>query len=159
VDVLVGYATAHGATRGVAERIGTRLAAVLGSAVHTGNWLPEGAEYLRRHAAALGRRPVWLFSVSLPGHHSNALKPRVTRWLRPRLKDPAAVSETRTVIRPRDHRAFAGAIRRDHWGLAGDVVFRLIGNGYGDHRDWAEIDAWADGIARRLRPAGDAVST
>jgi menaquinone-dependent protoporphyrinogen oxidase len=82
-------------------------AVVLGSATHNGDRLPEVSEYLRRHAPELGRRPVWLFSVSLLGHRSSALNPWITRWPRPRLK---AIAETRAAVRPRDHRALAGKV-------------------------------------------------
>ncbi|MGW8378323.1 flavodoxin domain-containing protein [Streptomyces sp. ODS28] len=87
MEVLVGFASAHGSTRGVAERIAARLAAsglsvearplnvelepsgyrafVLGSAVHNGAWLPEAADFVRSNGAVLAQHPVWLFSVGL----------------------------------------------------------------------------------------------
>lgn len=79
VLVLVTCATHHGSTRSIAERIGERLtehgndvevveahevqqlwqygAVVAGSAIHNGDWLPEGAEFLHRHATT-GVAPV-----------------------------------------------------------------------------------------------------
>src|SRR6187200_3230825 len=88
-DVLVVFATRNGATRGVAERIVTRLhergltvslrsvddvgdippgaALVLGSPVYDGRWPPEFESFVDRHLATLGSRPVWLFSVGTFG--------------------------------------------------------------------------------------------
>jgi menaquinone-dependent protoporphyrinogen IX oxidase len=38
-------------------------AVVFGSGVYDGSWTVEATELMRRHAAVLARRPVWLFSV------------------------------------------------------------------------------------------------
>ncbi|HEU0028408.1 MAG TPA: flavodoxin domain-containing protein [Ktedonobacterales bacterium] len=84
MTVLVTYASKHGATQGIAERIADKLrqmekevevmptgavgdlaayeALVIGSAVYSGSWLPEAAELVRTHSAVLAVRPVWLFS-------------------------------------------------------------------------------------------------
>lgn len=84
MTVLVAYASKHGATQGIAERIAGKLrqmgknvevmptgairdvaayeALVIGSAVYSGSWLPEAAELVRTHSAVLAVRPVWLFS-------------------------------------------------------------------------------------------------
>src|SRR5688572_30165563 len=83
--VLVGYATRHGSTQGVAERIAGTLqshgvqvdlrrvdeveavarydAVVFGSPVYDGRWVPEGDAFVRDNLAALAVRAVWLFSV------------------------------------------------------------------------------------------------
>jgi len=46
-----------------------------------------------------------------------------------------------------------GPIERTHWSLAGNVFQKAFRGNYGDHRDWRDIDAWADGLARELRAA------
>ncbi|MEU9048200.1 MULTISPECIES: flavodoxin domain-containing protein [unclassified Kitasatospora] len=174
MKVFVGYATAHGSTRGVAERIAAVLernghqvvlgslprptgprgfdAAVLGSAVHDGKWLPEAVESLRHDAADLARCRVWLYSVSLVGERTSAFRPGVARRLlslkaRRGAELPA---ELRAVLQPVGRHDFAGAVSPQHWPIIGRLVFRVMGGRYGDHRDWAEIDDWADGIARTL---------
>ena len=83
-NVLVVYASRHGGTRGIAERIATALtdagvnasatsaetardvavadAYVIGSGVYMGSWLKEGTDFLSHYAETLATRPVWLFS-------------------------------------------------------------------------------------------------
>lgn len=172
MNVLVGYASEHGSTRGIAERVASRLrdrglaaearplgpvtdpggyrACVLGSAIHSGDWLPEGAEFLRRNLSALARRPVWLFSVSTVGERSSAFPPAVAARMRRILRLPAAVSAVADALHPRSHHAFAGVVAADDWGLAGRVFMTGLGGRYGDHRDWDEIGEWADSIADDL---------
>ena len=172
--VLVTYASAHGSTKGVARRIGERLvtcgletevraaddvasveryqAVVIGSAMHNNSWLSASASLVRDNAAALAARPTWLFSVSSLGDTSSFFGPRVGR-LMGRLRGPAVkpVAELAAVCSARGHRNFAGVIERDHWGAAGNVLLRAVGGSFGDHRDWADIDAWADQIGGVLR--------
>ena len=84
MNVLVAYATKHGATQGIAERIAVRLSAaglradvkpikavgdlsgysafVVGSAAYIGRWLPEATEFVRANRTVLTDRPTWLFS-------------------------------------------------------------------------------------------------
>lgn len=175
--VLVGYASAHGSTRGVAERVATMLvvsgvevevhpmdepvdlagfdAAVLGSAVHDGRWLPEGAAFVARHADALASRRVWLFSVGTIGDHSSALGPRATKKFQARYPGPKDLSRFRDLIRYREHRGFAGVMSKHDWPRRGRMFFRLMGGTYGDHRPWPEIDAWAESIAHELVGSSD----
>jgi menaquinone-dependent protoporphyrinogen oxidase len=183
MDVLVGFVTEHGSTREIAERVAAVLSArglavrseplgpdldpagyeayVLGSAIHSGDWLPEGGAFLRRHVSTLARRPVWLFSVSSVGERTSAFPPGIAARLRQVIRLPAAVTAVAT-LRPRDHHAFAGVVRAEHWGLAGRVFMTGLGGRYGDHRDWDEIGDWAEGIAAELTarepaPAAQAV--
>lgn len=178
--VLVAYASAYGSTKGIAERIGGRLAAegadvdirrvddvdgiegydavVLGSAVHGGAWLPDAAAFARASSAGLAARAVWLFSVSSVGDTSAFFGPQVARFLRRARHETEETAAWRQAFHPRGHRNFAGAIARSHWGRLADLFFRLFGGNYGDHRDWADVDAWADAIAMHLgigeRPVG-----
>lgn len=175
--VLIGYASEHGSTQGIAERLGARLrtegfevvvrpaaaidtvdpyeACVLGSAVHDGAWLPGAVAVVRRNATALARRPLWLFSVGLIGDDGSAFGPLVTGILQPmrRQKLPKGIAELSDALGARDHRSFVGAVAPEHWPRRGDFVFRLMGGHYGDHRDWGVVDAWAGTIAIGLRAA------
>lgn len=167
--VLVAYATDHGSTRGVADRIAAQLqrhgvdadsqavadvlgvsryeAVVLGSAIHGGKWLPAARQFADRNAAPLRERPAWLFSVSTLGDEESMFPPRVANRLRAMRKETPEVAELRRLLHPREHRNFAGAITRSHWPATGRAFFRATGGRYGDHRNWPAIDAWADRIA------------
>ena len=170
--VLVAYATDHGSTRGVADRIASRLrlrgvgaeahaiadvqeiskydAVVLGSAIHGGKWLPEARQFADRNAALLRERPVWLFSVSTLGDEESMFPPRVADRLRAMRKETPEIAGMRRLLHPQEHRNFAGAIARSHWPATGRAFFRATGGRYGDHRNWPAIEAWADLIAAQL---------
>jgi menaquinone-dependent protoporphyrinogen oxidase len=167
--LLVAYATDHGSTRGIADRIVYRLqqrgvdaeacavadvlevsryeAVVLGSAIHGGKWLPAARHFAERNATPLRERPVWLFSVSTLGDEDSMFPPRVANRLRALRKETPEVAGMRRRLHPRDHRNFAGAVARSHWPATGRAFFRVLGGRYGDHRNWPAIDAWADLIA------------
>jgi menaquinone-dependent protoporphyrinogen oxidase len=164
MTVLVGYASEHGSTQGIAERIAARIgehgsqvevrsldqiedaddydAVVLGSAVHNGSWLPEGTRFVRRNHVTLAERPVWLFSVGL----ARALGGRAEAHA----KEPKEIPRFREAIHPRDHHLFAGALGHDDIPPMGRMIWKVMGGRYGDFRNWEEIDAWAEGIARHL---------
>jgi menaquinone-dependent protoporphyrinogen oxidase len=167
-SVLVAYASRHGSTEGVAERIARRLrerghevalrpvaeagevasqeAVVVGSPVYDQAWLPEFDAFVRDAGAALASRRVWLFSVGTFGD----TKPLVGR-LMPR--EPRDIGEVRRALRPVEYRVFAGIIDRHQWPGASRLLFHAFGGRFGDNRDWAAIDAWADRIAGSLAGA------
>ena len=163
-DVLVAYATGHGSTAGVAERLATGLrehghdvdlrpvrqvpavdatAVVLGSPVYNGAWLPDAARFAQDNGRALAARPVWLFSVAAFGDDKRLLGPLMR-------KEPQNIGELRRTLRPRGYRVFAGAIEEETWSWPGRVLFRACGGRFGDNRDWRRIDAWAGEVARGL---------
>ncbi|MFA1541802.1 flavodoxin domain-containing protein [Actinomadura monticuli] len=168
MTVLVAYASAHGSTRSIAERIGAVLAEhgeqvdvramsgvgdagaytafVLGSAVHSRAWLAEATGFLEREHDVLAGRPVWLFSVGMPA----ALR---GRWRGFGPKEEALLADgLRRMLDAREHRLFSGVFRREHIPIAGRLICGLLGIRYGDYRDWPGIDAWAAEIAGGLKP-------
>ena len=135
--VLVVYGSRHGATRGIAERIGEVLrtegldgvviaadqattvgptdAFVIGSGVYMGSWLNEPLDFMRNNLDMLASRPTWLFSSGpLPGSTKETPDADpVTNALGP-LEGPGSggrrkVEELAAVIQPRGHEVFEGA--------------------------------------------------
>ena len=158
MTVLIAYASKHGATRDIAERIAAALrqhgqetdvrpvdtvrdagqyeAAVLGSAVYYGQWLAPATSFVRENQAALAALPVWLFSSGPLGDQPSI--------------DPTDLVRLREALPGSQHRTFAGALDRDHLGLAERVVAKVVHAPVGDFRDWAEIDAWSQDIVSQL---------
>ncbi len=174
MSILVAYASKHGATAGIAERIAERLRAagleaearpvkevrdpapydafVIGGATYMFHWMKEATAFVRRNRALLATRPAWLFSVGPLGPDALDEKgqdPRV-------VGAPKEIPELRAAIHARDHQVFFGAFdrRMKAVGLTERLVMMMpaarAAFPEGDFRDWAEIEAWADGIAVEL---------
>lgn len=178
MNVLVVYASRHGATRGIAERIAETLAGrgldvavraakeagevagydgfVIGSAAYVGHWLGDATSFVKQHRALLAERPVWLFSSGPVGTEQVDAKGRDVRAL----AVPKEFGDYRDVLHPRDERIFFGAYdpSAPPVGMAeglGMRVMRLMPAARaalpaGDFRDWTEIEAWAASIADEL---------
>lgn len=164
--VLVGYSSRFGSTRDIANRIGERVrahgsdvdlrsvddipgfdrydAVVFGSGVYDGSWTTEATELMRRHAAVLARKPLWLFSVGSFGDRHPIIGSLIK-------KEPKEINEFEQTLHPRDYRVFAGVIDLDHWPAWGRLLFRALGGRAGDNRQWPDIDAWAEEIAHELQ--------
>jgi menaquinone-dependent protoporphyrinogen oxidase len=140
--VLVVYASRHGATRGIAQRIadvlrteglevdvapadhaagvGASDAVVVGSAVYMGTWQKAAVEFVKRNEVRLAEVPLWFFSSGpLPG--SSLGKGSGTDPLTDALgpKDgPGSggrkkIAELSAATNPKDHRVFLGAFDPD----------------------------------------------
>lgn len=177
MHVLVAYASRHGATRGIAERIAETLlvagldaeaqpaesvksvaefdAVVLGSAAYMYRWMKGATDFAHRNRALLATKPVWLFSSGPLGPDPVDAKGRDQRVA----AVPRDVEVLRDEIKARDHHVFFGAYQRDRPPIG--IAERLMslmpaakeGLPDGDFRDWPEIEAWANGIARELMSA------
>jgi menaquinone-dependent protoporphyrinogen oxidase len=180
MKVLVTYATRHGATRGIAQRIGEVFereglevtvkpveqagsidaydGIVIGGAAYTFHWMKEATAFVRKHRAALARLPVWMFSCGPTGSEPTEEKRQaVLKASIPREFDELAVQ-----LHPRDQKVFYGAYDPDAApvgvaeGLSAKMTARWpsIKQGIptGDFRDWPAIDAWAERIAAELQP-------
>jgi menaquinone-dependent protoporphyrinogen oxidase len=133
----VVYASRHGGTAGIAERIAEILrtegvdvtladaasrpdpsgfeAFVIGSGVYMGSWLDDGYDYLERNQSVLAQKPVWLFSSGpLPGSTKEVANvDPLTNALGPE-EGPGSGGHKRinalsAVIQPRGHVVFQGA--------------------------------------------------
>lgn len=180
MKVLVVYASRHGATEEIAQRIATGLtdagldaaalaaaearsvddydAFVVGSAVYMFHWMKEAVRFVKRHRETLAARPVWLFSSG----------PLGTDLVDDEGKDvleeaePKDLDELEAMAHPREHRVFFGA-----WdpeapakGMAERFLKAMPASREslpaGDFRDWPAIDAWAAAIASELQTDVDA---
>jgi menaquinone-dependent protoporphyrinogen oxidase len=135
--LLILYASRHGSTEEIAERIATVARRegvdavladaahdvdaagfdgyVIGSAVYMGSWIKDAAEFVERNQSLLAARPTWLFSSGpLPG---SSKMTEVTDPLEQALgpeEGPGSGGRRRiaalsAAIEPRDHRVFFGA--------------------------------------------------
>jgi menaquinone-dependent protoporphyrinogen oxidase len=150
--LLVVFASRHGSTEEIAERIATVVrnqgidvvvadaaheidaagfdAYVIGSAVYTGSWIKEASQFVERNESLLAGHPVWLFSSGpLPSSsRTTAGKEPLEQALGPE-QGPGSGGRKRVaafsaVIHPRDHQVFMGAY--DQFDAPKSVPERLI---------------------------------
>lgn len=160
MHVLVSAASKHGATSGIADRIGTTLrnrgfavtveppdkvgsldtygAVVLGSAVYAGHWMKEAKGLATRIAESNPAPRVWLFSS---GPLGDPPKPD---------EEPVDVAKIFEMVDPINHRLFAGKIDRSELGFGERAIMLAVRAADGDFRDWEEIAGWANEIADAL---------
>jgi menaquinone-dependent protoporphyrinogen oxidase len=177
MHVLVAYASRHGATRGIAERIARTLeqhgldvtlqqadrvasvagydAFVIGSAAYMSHWQHEATSLVRQYRAVLAIHPVWLFSSGPVGTELVDAKGRDVV----KASEPREFVEFTGSIRPQEERVFFGAYDPDAQPIG---LLETFGAWFthmpairealpaGDFRDWPQIEAWATGIAGEL---------
>jgi menaquinone-dependent protoporphyrinogen oxidase len=171
-QVMVVVASRHGATRGIADRIGETLraegldasvfdarqapgpqwadAVVIGGAAYMGKWLDEVTQYIRVHHASLSERPTWLFASGPVGHEL------VDRQGRDVLAPPEFLTNAAADVLAQGVQVFFGRWDPSDPPMSvAERVFRMLPISRevlptGDFRDWPAIDAWAREIAREL---------
>ena len=159
-SILVAYASKHGATAEIAERIAETLrgsscpakavpveavsdlseyrAVVLGSAVYMARWRREARRLARRHQNELRTMPVWLFSsgpLDSPKEKPNAYKP------------PPGAKRLSKRLGAREHVVFGGRVPAQPGNPIERAIVRNTPPERRDARDWEAIDAWARSIA------------
>ena len=164
--VLVTYATKHGATAEIAEKIAELLqeaglptdvapvkqvkeltpysAVILGSAVYIGRWRKEAVKFLENNEQALAGRDVWLFS-SGPTDEGDPVE-LLEGWKLPEKLQPAAER-----IQPHDIAVFHGVLDLDTLNFIERTMLSKMDVPVGDFRDWEMITAWATAVADTLR--------
>lgn len=169
MTVLVTAASKHGATLEIAATIARVLeehgieaefveldevgdlggydAYVVGSAIYLGNLLKQARRFVEAHAAELARRPTWLFaSGPIVGEPPVADDPNALRsGLAERLLE---------TTNAREQKLFAGRLDVSKLGLLEKAAVRGAHASEGDHRNWGEIQRWAEEIAMQLRAEG-----
>lgn len=160
--LLVGYATRTGSTVGVAEEIARALsgrgyevdvrplrenpdlagydAAVLGSAVNGGQWLPEAVSYVRANEAALSRMPFAAYCVHIMNAGDDA---------KAASKRKGYLDSVRAVAAPAAEGYFLGkGPTAEDSSLIMRWAFKAFGGaGEGDCRDFEAIRLWAQDVS------------
>ncbi len=161
MTLLIAYASKHGSTQGIAERIAQKLqqmgktaevrsldtvanpenyeALVIGSGIYYGSWLKVATEWVHQNKAILAARPVWLFSSGPLGTEVKDAEPQ-----------PKELVEFWETIKPRDQRIFFGALDHNRLSFAERMMVKAVRAPEGDFRDWEAIEAWAVSIAQDL---------
>ncbi len=162
--ILVTYASQGGSTAGVADAIARSLAeggasvdvrkvttvtnleayqaVVVGSAVHSGKWMPEAQQFVDRNQSALRRMPTAIFQVCMMMTSDNAqYRAMIPEWM----------STLRTQIHPAADGSFAGALFLDKYPkfsyrLGLRIFLASIKKQPGDYRDWQAINTWAESL-------------
>ena len=164
--VLVAYATKHGATAEIAEKIGQTLreaglpadvlpanrvgdltpykAVVLGSAVYIGQWRKEAVAFLKANEKALAGRPVWLFSSGPTGKGNPEELTKGWRF-------PKALQPISDRIQPRDLALFHGALDPKTLSQVEKWMIKKVKAPLGDFRVLDAVNSWASVIAGTLK--------
>ena len=177
--ILVGHASRHGSTVGIAERIAVELRAaghevdcrhvkevrdvagydafVIGAAAYMYHWMKDATRFVKRHRRTLENRPTWLFSSGPLGTDTVDEEGRdVLEVSRPKEFDDLEAS-----ISPIDTQIFFGAWDPQAQPVgAAERLVRLMPAARdaipaGDFRDWTAIEAWAQEIASTLEHKGE----
>ena len=165
--VAVVFASKHGSTREIAERIAAVMrregveadafeagdpeqlddydAVVLGSAVYTGRWRPEAWHFVRKHRDRLAAMPLWLFSSGPVGKGAEDAAHAAA---------PLRVKRAAERLGAREHVIFGGrAPEGPDAGRIARSMAKSMTPEERDARDWDVIEAWARSIAAQLTAA------
>ncbi len=164
--ILVVYASKHGGTMEIAERIGEQLenegfqvtvsavdrvgdisqyqAVILGSAVYIGQWQRKAVKFVKKHSRELADRKVWIFS-SGPTGEGDPIE-LLDGWKLPEKLKPL-IEE----IEPEDITVFHGVLSREKLGGLARFMIDKVESPVGDYRNWQMITAWAEQIASKLK--------
>lgn len=160
MKILVTAASKHGSTQEIADAIAMRLrsdgfevdqfppesvqslngydAIVVGSSVYMRQWVESARNFVEQYHEQLKKIPVWAFSVGMSGVPKRAPQ------------DPRRIGPVATVNLFRNQKTFAGRYDPSRLSLRERSVARLAGAIEGDFRQWDEVNAWADSIAKEL---------
>jgi len=158
--ILVAYASQAGSTAGVAEAISKQLAtagaavdlrqikvvasldgyraAVIGSAIHGGSWMPEAVDFVKKNQGQLNQLPTAFFLVCMMAVKTDERNRNfVANYLEPvrQLVQPVAEGRFTGALIPRQYPFFEGLGLR--------IFLSYLKLKEGDYRDWDAIRGWA----------------
>ena len=171
MKVLVGYASVHGSTAEVAQRMGRVLsekghavtmvdvrtlaqideyeAFVLGTAIHAGTWLPEFKVFLKTFNTQLINKPIYLWVNCIRVLEEYGMDHAMDFYM---------VPELLAHLNVRSRTAFAGKLdlQAVDWNERWSLAARYDGHAWpsdfdGDFRDWEKIIDWASAAANDLQ--------
>lgn len=170
MDILVAYASSHGSTAEVAEFIGRKLQehnhkvtvadvnsvriigrydlVILGTAIHTGTWLPEMADFVTRFQDNLADKPVYLWVSCIRVLEPHGFEHVLEYYMADDLMEK---------LNLQDVTVFAGKLDLQNvdWNERWTLSARYDGSTWpgsfdGDFRDWDKIRVWCDKIAEAV---------
>jgi menaquinone-dependent protoporphyrinogen oxidase len=181
-SILVLYASTHGQTRKIAQRIGADLedagaevtlsetsgaellaldtydVVVVGASVHVGRHQHDVVQWAKHHAITINQQPSALFSVSLvAAEDTDEARTTSQRYIDDLLDD--------TGWNPNLKVSFAGALQYREYDFMTRMMMRLLmARGHHptdtshdtDYTDWNAVDAFAERVAE-LVPAAAAL--
>ncbi len=164
--ILVAYATRYGSTAEVAEAIGDELrkagatvdvrpvgevqdlspyrAAVIGSPIYMGKWLPEPQVFIEKNQQRLRAIPVAYFAVGL------TVTDRSPEILR---KAEASMDSVRMLVNPVEIGVFPGRLESSGLSFTDRTIVKMIRAKTGDFRDMGAVRAWAQAVHQKLMAA------
>ena len=171
MKVLVAYATNHGSSTGIATKIGEILAEqgnqvtvedvrnitgvdgydayVLGSAIHSGTWLPEMKGFIRAYEPKLAHKPIYFWISCVRIMEQDGMEHVMEFYM---------VPEMLAKMNIRSKTAFAGKLELNgvDWHERWTLAARYDGNSWpssfdGDFRDWDKISEWGKSVGEDLK--------
>ncbi|MBL8164822.1 MAG: hypothetical protein JNJ61_22745 [Anaerolineae bacterium] len=173
MKALLAYASAHGSTAEVAQRIGKTLTAqgldvtvapvqtvgsvddfdafIFGTPIHAGTWLPEMTNFIKGFTDQLAGKPVYFFITCIRLMEQYGYDHVMEYYMIPEVLEKLNVY---------DKAAFAGKLdlKDVDWNERWTLAARYDGSTWpsnfdGDFREWSKIDAWAEKAAAELLAA------
>lgn len=167
MNILIGYASAHGSTAEIAEfmsgvfnergfkvtvasvetikLIGPYDVVILGTAIHAGTWLPKMVDFVTAFHDALVDKPLYLWVNCIRVLEAHGYDHVIEYYM---------VHDLLKGLDVREITAFAGKLdlQRVDWNERWTLAARYDGTTWpsnfdGDFRDWDKIRAWCEKVA------------
>lgn len=163
--VLITYASKYGATKEIAEKIGTTIresgksvdvipiqkvndlasysTVIIGSAIYIGMWRKSVIKFIKNNEVVLEKLKVWFFS-SGPTGEGNA-EELTNGWKAPKNMDTYFES-----TKPEDIALFHGKVDLKKLNFLEKWMAKKVDSPIGDYRNWDAIENWAKSISQSL---------